>query len=63
MKLLAALQSLAVTSTFAASLKRTNSFEIKDLSATHYSNVTLSTLHFRLHDPSTDIADDCNISW
>ncbi|KAJ5122267.1 rRNA-processing protein EBP2 [Penicillium atrosanguineum] len=63
MKLFAALQFLAVTKALASSLKRTQALEISDLSANHYSNVTLGTLQFTIHDPNTDITDDCNVSW
>ncbi|KAJ6119677.1 hypothetical protein N7523_003957 [Penicillium sp. IBT 18751x] len=63
MKLLTTLQFLAVTFTFAFPLERTQSLEIRNLTANHYSNVTLATLQFTIHDPSRDITDDCNIAW
>ncbi|KAJ5218808.1 uncharacterized protein N7498_000907 [Penicillium cinerascens] len=63
MKFLGIIQFLSIASALASSHRRAQPLEIQGLSANQYSNITLSTLHFTVHDPSTDVTDDCNVSW
>jgi hypothetical protein len=63
MKLIPAIQFLAITTTLAFPVKRAEPLEIQNLSASHYSNITLGTLQFTLHDPNTNATDDCHVSW
>ncbi|OQD74927.1 hypothetical protein PENDEC_c009G00854 [Penicillium decumbens] len=64
MKFLSTIQFLAITTLASPiTLKQTQTLEIQNLSANHYSNVTLSNLQFTLHNPTINIIDNCNMSW
>ncbi|KAJ5246178.1 hypothetical protein N7468_001161 [Penicillium chermesinum] len=56
------LLALATTS-LAGPVKRSESFQVQHFSAALYSNNTLGTLAFTVHDPTAHVGDACYLSW
>lgn len=59
---LASLLAIAATS-LAGPLKRTTPVQLKDFSASLYSNNTLGTINFIVHDQMARVDDHCHLSW